>query len=234
MEAERIRLESEVNYNSYNLILLFKYLAFYYLNTGLISNVYSAKHILSSASKMFEMGNYASPEQYDTYYQINLMLALVHEFFSEHDQAFQKYESKLHEINQNHRFVSEETKNLFHRMMYIISSDNALEEIIASYSGSSLATSYQNKRRILEKKIINGRANDADIIEISELFKQAKPLLDKLYHVTHFRLLYIYYANRNEVVIANAIFQQAIDMAFEYEFSGQIERLTAIRQKFTE
>lgn len=234
METTRAKLEGEVNYNSYNLILFDKQLAFYYLNTGSLPNICNAKHILFLALKMFELGNFSAPEQFETYYQIKLLLTLTHEFFNEHNLAFQEYEKSLIEINKNYKFISDETKNQFLRMMYTISPDKPLEDMMLKYSGANLAVSYQNKRRFIEKKISKGKATDTDIKEVSDMFNSVKHFLNKLYHVTHYRLLYIYYASKNKPLLADMYFSKAIKIAYEYEFSGQIERLMNIRKSFSE
>ena len=234
MELKRISFRSEINYNSYNYIVFSKNLAYSYMNTGLLSNVFRARVILSEAIKNFEMGNFSSPEQYSTYFQLQLLMALSHEFFNEHDKAFQRYEYNLNEIEAKYSFVDEVTTNLFRRMMYIIAPENALKKKIEDYSGMNIAATYQNKRRFLEKDIYAGRANDEQIVELNNLFNSIKNAIDKLFHVTHFRLLYTYYGRRGNVKLATKFFQTAMDMAYNYEFMGQVQRLNLLRSSIEE
>ena len=113
--------------------------------------------------------------------------------------------------------------------MFIISSDKYLEQLISNYSGFNKFEIYQNKRRIIEKRIQKNVAEDCEIIELNELFNSIKLGMDKLYHVTHYRLLYQYYKKRGEDMLASKVFSDAITMANEYEFKGQIEQLKKIQ-----
>ena len=113
--------------------------------------------------------------------------------------------------------------------MYIISSDKYLEQEISNYSGFNKFSFYQNKRRIIEKRIQENSAEDCDIIELNDLFNSIKIGMDKLYHVTHYRLLYQYYKRKGEDALATEFYTHAIKMANDYEFKGQIEQLKKIK-----
>lgn len=232
MELKLSELEKNINYISYNIIVLYKNLAYYYLNTGLIKNVNRGKELLNSAIQMFEMGNFSSSEQFNTYFQLKLLASLTFEFFNKHNKAYQGYEQILHEIEEDYNFISPETSNLLRRLMYIISSENSLKKIIIDYNSANIVSVYQNKRRILEKDIYAGSATENQLLELIDLFKKANPFLDKLYHVTHYRLLYMFYASKRIFPLANAYFNSALKMANEYEFFGQITRLNDIHNYF--
>lgn len=233
MSAKVVRLESEVNYISYNMIVLKKNLAYYSMNTGLHENVLNARKLVNSAIRTFEMGNFCSPDQFATYFQLKLLESLSYEFFNGHNIAYSGYESCLKEIEQTYPFVDEVTKNLFRRLMYIISSDNVLKLELEKFPPYiNVFASFQNKRRVLEKQIYSGRVTKAKVMELNEMFENIKNNLDKIYHVTHYRLMYTYYAKLGEKEIASMYFQMAINMANEYNFFGQIDRLHAIRDSF--
>lgn len=233
MKAKKVILESEVDYISYNLIVFKKNLAYYSMNTGLHENVLSARQLINDAIKTFEIGNFGSPEQFSTYFQLRLLESLTYEFFCQHNIAYTGYERSLNEIEKTYPFVDAVTKNLFHRLMYIISTEDALRLELEKFSShTNILAAFQNKRRILEKEIYSGKATEAKVIELNEMFESIRNCLDKIYHVTHFRLMYTYYAMRNEKETASMYFQLAINMANEYEFSGQIDRLSAIHDLF--
>ncbi len=233
MKAQKAKLESEINYISYNMIVFIKNLAYYSMNTGLHENVLSARQLIVNAIKTFEIGNFYSAEQFTTYFQLRLLESLSYEFFCEHNIAFTGYENSLNEIEKTYPFVDEVTKNLFRRLMYIISSENVLKRKLEKFSpNTDIFASFQNKRRILEKEIYSGKANEAKVKELNEMFEEIKNCLDKIYHVTHYRLMYTYYAMRKEKEVASMYFKMAINMANEYEFFGQVERLSAIRDLF--
>lgn len=233
MEAKKIRFECEINYISYNMIVFIKKLAYYYMNTGLHENVLSARKLIVKAIKIFEIGNFYSAEQYTTYFQLRLLESLSYEFFCEHNIAFTGYESSLNEIEKKYPFVDEITKNLFRRLMYIISSEDVLKRELENFSpNTDIFASYQNKRRILEKQIYSGKAKEAKVLELNEMFEKIKNGLDKIYYVTHYRLMYMYYAMRKEKKVASMYFKMAINMAHEYEFSGQVDRLSVLRDLF--
>ena len=221
--------ESEVNYQSYNLILFNKELSYYYINTGFLPNVKSAQSILRDTIHSFEVGNFNSPEQFGTYFQLKLLLSLSYEFFNEHNTAYSMYEDNLKAIENGFDFIDDDIKNLFRRLMYIISSDKYLEQEISNYSGFNKFSFYQNKRRIIEKRIQENSAEDCDIIELNDLFNSIKIGMDKLYHVTHYRLLYQYYKRKGEDALATEFYTHAIKMANDYEFKGQIEQLKKIK-----
>lgn len=233
MNEECIELEKQINYNSYNMILFKKSLAYHYMNTGLLSNVETARRLLSSAAQTFETANFSSPNQYDTFFQIKLLLALSDEFYNKHNHAYSQYENTLREIEKSYKFISKETTSLFQRLMYIISSEDALKRVLNDYSGSSLEIIYQNKRRILEKDIFKGKASETQISEISFLFNQVKQSLDKLYHVTHYRLLFIYYLQKKDYSVSSKLYDEAIKLANEYEFYGQINRFEQLKLEFS-
>lgn len=229
MERKRIELEDGIDYISYNYIIYLKNLAFYYLNTGLHSNVYSARNLISKAINTFEMGNFSSSEQFSTYFQLKLLMSLSYEFFEDHNMAYLGYENNLKEIEMNYPFVDEITKNLFFRLMYIINPDSNLKTAMENYSGEYTITVYQNKRRILEKDIYSGKATDFQIFELNSIFNNIKCIIDKVYHVTHYRLMYIYFVRNGDPETADRFFQAAINMAFEYQFHGQMDRLSFLR-----
>ena len=230
MNSKKIILESEINYHSYNMILFNKKLAYYYINTGFLPNITIAQNILRETIRSFEIGNFHSPEQYDSYFQLKLLLALSYEFFDEHNIAYSLYEDNLTEIENEYGFVDNDLINLHKRLMYIISADKMLEKSISNYNGFNQFVLYQNKRRIIEKKIQNDSVKENEIIELNNLFNSIKLSMDRLYYVTHYRLLFHYYKKRGEYELANSFYSDALNMANEYEFTGQVVQLRKLKR----
>lgn len=223
--------EETITYYSYNLILFRKLLAYNYMNSGILSNVSRAKEILDKAIKEFEMGNFYSPEQFSSYFQLKLLLALTYEFYYQHNLAYTKYEKTINEIENKFPFIDDETKNILYRLMYIINPETYFEEKLKDYKGLNLASVYQNKRRIIEKRIKIGTVTDKEIADLSNQFEQIKLSIDKLYHVTHYRLLFQYHLMKKEYEIADVYYKSALRIANEYEFWGQIKRLEDIKKQ---
>lgn len=224
-------LETEVNYLSYNLILLRKYLAYKYMCSGVLTNVDRSVELIEKSIKDFENGNFTSPEQFSTYFQLKLILALSNEFYNKHNEAYSEYEKTIAEIEKYYGFVNEDTKNLFYRCLYILSPIPYFQKKIKNYTGHNIISSFQNKRRIVEKKIIRGTVKEEDILEINQQFEQIKSLIDKLHHVTHYRLMFQYYLRKKEMDLANYYYKLAIQTATEYGFSGQIKQIEIIREQ---
>lgn len=228
MESDRYA--GLINYESYNLILLRKELAYHYMNSGLLDNVVLARGLLDSAISSFEIGGFSAKEQLSTYFQLKLLRALSHEFYFEHNKAYSLYEAGVHDFETSYRFIDAETKNVFYRLMYIIEPDAKLKKKLLDYEGHNLVSIYQNDRRIVERAIYDGCVTYGDIVKLSESFERIKHTLDKLYHVTHYRLMYQYFLRRGEHQIADQYYRQAINIAENYEFFGQIDRIKIIRE----
>lgn len=201
------------------------------MNTGAIENVKKAKDLLLDGIMEFERGIFASPEQFSVYYQMKLLLALTNEFYGRHNEAFTEYEKNIHEIETSYPFLDEETKNLLYRLMYILQPTQSLVNKIDGYKGTNPLSIYQNKRRILEKAIYEGKAQEWQLLEVNNLFNTIKSNLDHIYHVTHYRLLFQYFFKVGEKGIAMQFYHLAIDTALNCEFYGQITRIETIKKE---